>query len=86
MVSLLNEMRQVSVLFVSLETNSSAEVPAGEQIHEALAIAQSVVKAKGGDILHALNDEKGTILVIGFGTLVAHHGEQQERKEKNILP
>lgn len=75
MVALLNEMRQVSVLFVSLQTNPNADAPVGEQVHEALAIAQSVVKSKGGDILHALNDEKGTILVIGFGTLVAHHDD-----------
>ena len=80
----INEMRQASVIFISLVADPSSDVTTTKQLHDGVRKAQECMISNGGNILHVLNDEKGTIMVISFGALVAHEDCPQRAVDASI--
>jgi hypothetical protein len=71
------ELRKVSVVFVKLDLHWSVDqVPL---LQEAFRLASTIVKAYEGQIRQFLIDDKGTVLIAGWGLPPNYHADDPSR-------
>jgi class 3 adenylate cyclase/tetratricopeptide (TPR) repeat protein len=75
----LAEFRRVSVLFINLETFDTGNDLALEQLQRAMVAVQTTVYRYGGSINQMLADDKGTVVVCGWGIALHAHADDAVR-------
>ena len=81
----LAEFRRVSVLFINLGTLEYAAGEALGDLQRAIVALQTVVDRYGGSINQALVDDKGMVVVCGWGLALHTHGDNEVRAARAAL-
>ncbi len=75
----LAEFRRVSVVFVNLRGLELHAPDALERLHRALAALQEATDRFGGSVNQVVEDDKGTVVVLGFGVALHAHEDDAVR-------